>query len=388
MLHRYQPSRTFMNFVEIQSIFSRLRMKTVVCFLLIFSTVSSRSDVSFIASALIESASKIFIEQSESFDLIIYGKRTQKLRDIANEVTKITKIDLMVIEVRKAENLMNVNRSAILLFETKPYYLYFHYRVTIDCPNPKNLNFLVFIENSRDQPTPMPLSQHELLKQWRFFRYEFFLYFDFDDSLRLITFTTFQQPSCREWNIVELNRFTRGKLANERRFIYKNSIEKFQTFNGCRMRIKMPVPQVKVLDYDYTSNSYHGYGLVFNEVISKSLNYTYDFIHFSQFINKTDDFTENFMIQTDSMQRIKARKSPLYTTHRFTTIDEIFLISRPHPYTQFEKVFMPFQKEVWWWLVATFSTAVLVICVVKLLPKRFGVFFFGNKMNTPILNLM
>jgi hypothetical protein len=278
-----------------------------------------------------------------------------------------------------------MNRSAILLFESKLDYFVFNTRAFIDRSTSRNLTFFVFIDTFRGNPSELNFdSKQPALTTSRLFRNENFLYFDTKDSLRLITFTTFQQPLCRSWKIVELNRFKRGQKASEGKFV-----EKFQTFNGCRMKIKIPVPQPKVLDYDYASNSYHGYGVVFNEVISMSLNYTFIFVRYSQSDSKIDEIPEDFEISADSMRKvIITRNTTICTTRSYTVVDEIFLISRPHAYTQFEKVFLPFEHEVWWWLIATFSVALVVICVVKLLPQSIHELVFGKKINTPIINLM
>jgi hypothetical protein len=357
-------------------------MKTFICFLLIFIKLSSESDVNFIASALSQSAlSSVFTKRRESFDLMYYGNETRKLRSIASKVAKISKMDSMLIDISKYRKQIVVNRSAILLIEN--LYLYSDYlnRAIIERSNPKNLNFFVYMEEFI--PMVHFFGKRNILKPSTLFRHENFLYFDTPDTLRLITFEIFKRPKCREWMVVELARFARGEKPKEVKFL-----DKFKTFNGCPLKIKMPVPQPKVLEYDYTKKRYTGYAAVFNEIISKSLNYTSDFIYYNQDQNKTDAKLEDFELHADSMRKIKARKSPLYTTRSYTVVDEIFLISRPHPYTQFEKVFMPFEDEVWWWLIATLSVALVVICILKCMPKNVQNFVFGRNINTPIMNFM
>jgi hypothetical protein len=245
------------------------------------------------------------------------------------------------------------------------------------------MNFFVYIDKFRGKPSLKFLYQHNHFLPSTLFRHENFLYFDSDDSMRLITFVAFQPTSCLGWKDVEINRFIRRERPSEGKFV-----EKFKTFNGCPLKIKMPVPQPKFLGYDYSTKRYTGYAVVFNEIISKSLNYTSDFIYYNQDQNKTDAKLEDFELHADSMRKIKARNSSLYTTSRYTTVDEIFLIARPHPYTQFEKVFLPFEDEVWWWLIATLSVALVVITLVKILSKQFKEFVFGRNINTPIMNFM
>jgi hypothetical protein len=261
------------------------------------------------------------------------------------------------------------------------HYVHFHDYAFFNQNCSRNISFVVFLEDFNEKPFRFGQWQHDHLKPWKLFKHENFLYFDTKNSLRLITFTTFQQPLCRDWKIVELNRFKRGQKSSGGKFV-----EKFQTFNGCPIRIKMPVPQLKVLGYDKGRKSYHGYGLVFNEVISKSLNYTSYFMFFSVFVNKTDDHYEDFEIQTDTVHGSRTHKAPLHATHPHTTIDVIFLISRPHP--QSNKMFNPFRTFTWCLLIGTFSVALLVICVMKFAGRQKREFVFGRNIDTPILNLM
>ena len=80
--------------------------------------------------------------------------------------------------------------------------------------------------------------------------------------------------------------------------------------------------------------------------------------------------------------------SPGFCLHPFSTIDVIFLVSQPALYTQFEKIFLPFQIEVWIWLMVSLAIGVLVIFLLNFTSKHTQKFIFGLRVNTPALNLL
>jgi hypothetical protein len=82
--------------------------------------------VNFISSSLIQTISSFSAKHSETFDLIYFGDKREKLRKIVNEAAKSTKMDSMIIEIAMPRKEIVVNRSAILLFEEMRHYFDFH----------------------------------------------------------------------------------------------------------------------------------------------------------------------------------------------------------------------------------------------------------------------
>jgi uncharacterized protein YggT (Ycf19 family) len=54
-----------------------------------------------------------------------------------------------------------------------------------------------------------------------------------------------------------------------------------------------------------------------------------------------------------------------------------------------EKVFLPFEAEVWWWLVGTMSALVVIsVMILKFPSNAIKNYVFGSKVNTPLLNML
>jgi hypothetical protein len=95
---------------------------------------------------------------------------------------------------------------------------------------------------------------------------------------------------------------------------------------------------------------------------------------------------DDFEIHLNSLRYLQMHFKGYIMTAPVTAMDEIILISRSAPYTQFDKIFMPFEIEVWHWLIGTLTFFVVAICILKLTPKFVQEFVFGSRVWTPLLN--
>jgi hypothetical protein len=71
-----------------------------------------------------------------------------------------------------------------------------------------------------------------------------------------------------------------------------------------------------------------------------------------------------------------------------TVSDQMFVVSRFEPYTMGEKALMPFDAEVWYWLIGFVGFGVVVILVVSFMRRPIRDFIFGRNVRAPLLNLM
>jgi hypothetical protein len=75
-------------------------------------------------------------------------------------------------------------------------------------------------------------------------------------------------------------------------------------------------------------------------------------------------------------------------THYVYVRNMFFLISKPKPYSFLEKALLPFDPEVWWWLIGFLAFGVMVIVVVTFMNQKKQNFVFGLKVKAPLLNMM
>jgi hypothetical protein len=222
------------------------------------------------------------------------------------------------------------------------------------------------------------------------------------DSLSLITFEAFQQPNCRVWKLIEVNRYSRKRKTWKNKEFF---IQKHKNFNGCKICVPVPVPQTLFkfsLDENKKVNSIWGFSHSVLEALRTNQNFSYEYKIFHRsglkgMISETTchpDFWINYTsIRTLGSERVfdeSLRNQMTWDaiTDGFTTMDEIILISRSPPYTQFEKIILPFEKEVWQWLIGTMVIAAVLIIVLKFMTKNIQSIVFGLEVQTPLLNLV
>jgi hypothetical protein len=75
-------------------------------------------------------------------------------------------------------------------------------------------------------------------------------------------------------------------------------------------------------------------------------------------------------------------------SYSFLVIDYVLLVSRSAPYSFFEKALLPFDSEVWYWLIGFVAVGLLVIVVVSFMSQTVQNFVFGLNVRAPMLNLV
>lgn len=162
-----------------------------------------------------------------------------------------------------------------MFFDTYQHSRDFHERASLAYDYPKDINFYTYIEDADKAKETVPAN---IANSHNWFYYESFLT-SYEDKLILFTYIKNEQPKCHSLRIVKINEFsmTTRKWRNQ-----KLHREKHKNFNGCGMVIYGEYPKPPDLDLDFDKNGkivgVRGYGPLFNEVISKSLNYTFVYL--------------------------------------------------------------------------------------------------------------
>lgn len=331
---------------------------------------------------------------SEPFDFIIYAlKEEKKLKDLLSDALKLNgDFPYQVIQENDASDEIPIDRSAFLLFDNAKSYIDFHERVYLNNFYYKTFYFLVYILNI-DETLRLNMFQSITRSGNKIFRFETFLIRENENSLKLITFETFQQQNCDSWQRSEVNQFDEHLKNWKNREIF---IEKFFNFNGCEIVAAAVFPEEPSFDAKFDDEGklkeVSGYEATINQLISKFLNYNLSFNPFNANTGQLYDETLqiDFVIRT-GLVRLQDQNDlhmKLMTTQAFMVKNQIILITKSPRYSQFEKLFMPFELDVWIWLSATYVIAVFTITVLTFFSRRFQDFVFGSKVRTPIMNLM
>jgi hypothetical protein len=358
-----------------QFIDNNVKMKKFLWFMLFYGYVAqSFGDKKLVvSSALTKVIREFYVVRSEHFDIMIYGRDKRFLNELVNDIAKgqSEKFPFKIVNVRESEDTIEINQSAILMFDTLDSYQEFHQKAILTNEYPKEFNFLVYIVEIDETEAELLIPSNP----FGIFEFEVFLMPKYESSMKLITFETFQQPNCGAWKAVEFNRFSNGTREWRNREFFPN---KFNTFNGCELIAIVQYPPdtdghlITGIDIDDTRGEVakiSGYGITFNNLIGEELNYTTRY-------NPQNEIAEKFDDQLPSNQfhmlvsPIRLRKNDESHSQPFTTIDSFILISKSEPYTQMEKVFLPFEFTRWRRLIVTSAVAVITILIVKFVLRK------------------
>jgi hypothetical protein len=330
--------------------------------------------VSFVASQDTGAATAIatliedfFVNQSINFDFTNYRCPLVKL---AGKISKLVKVPTKILNLDNIEKVLTINQSAILLFNESARFFEFYTKTAIVNEYPTKLHLFVYIQNFKSND----FTQFHF-KSWNPKELCNNIYFLVDlqrgNAIDLFTVTTFQQPECRLYQLVEINHFSKTlKKWETRKFIE----QKFRNFNGCEM----------VIAYDESVWDL----LRIAETIESNLNFT------SKAVSIRNTTTADFGMYQHSMRLVESSHvegksfKEQTMTHYIYVRHLVFIISRPEPYSFFEKALLPLDSDVWWWLIGFLAFGVMVIVVVSSMSRKIRDFVFGVKVKAPLLNMM
>lgn len=362
------------------------------------SFIPEASDVSFVASAISQIVEKVFSQEYNDFDIIIQGNASFKLKEIVDEMGKSIKFphhQRTVYEDKLKATF--INRSSILLYTSTKDYVNNVYKKFLLTQYQKNVFFLIYIEDQRELENNI----FRLPGTKRFF-HDYFLELT-NSSILLTTYEIFHQPDCRKPKRIEVNRFLKSTLKWESE---KFKMEKFKNINQCQLGIDTIYPQNLALSIDFNEKeppNFRGYAIKLNDIISEKLNYTFKFnptkkvlnsdskyLHFDY--HKYNNSYPDLSLEVSSFRKLQHENlygTAFTITNHFTAVDEIVLISRSKPYSMLEKVFLPFEVEVWIWLIGSLAVFIIITTVVLLFtPTKVKKFVFGSKVYQPVLNIL
>lgn len=364
-------------------------MKKLFLFLLIFgSLVFIFCANDFVAIAINQLIVKLFVENSKSFECICDGKDSEKMMNRILRASPISYashgLQLDSTEVTK------INRSTFLFFKTFDSYKESFSKILLEGSgwSTKDRHILVYIENfqAKDKDTLKMMFDFEKekfkpVKDSVRFNLELFLRRT-QDGLELFTFELFKQPQCREWTVTELNIFslTDWKWRGEKFFI-----EKFLNFNGCDLSIfgRSHDPLEKTLNTKSAVITYQmDFAIKLMVELQSGLNYSIKIIDPEQ-----EDTIADVSLAVLPMRVVLGNDQTSHPLYPLVSTETFFYVTLTELYTPFEKLFLPFQEDVWLCLILTFAIAVVVIFVLRFVPKKIQRFVIGSRVKTPMMNL-
>jgi hypothetical protein len=339
-------------------------------FCLVHLVFSSETSESMAVAAITEIARRTLSQRSIDFDFVIYRCELDYLVD---EIVKSVDKPVNINEVRTSKRMIRVNQSAIVLVDHKEL-KQLHNRTLLTNKSPQNFHFYIYLSNFNGELEQISLK--ELVDPRRLHRFSYYL-LDRKDSIELVTYTTFQQPNCREINQVTINRFSKesSKWKSD-----KFAIEKFRNFNGCELVVYRSFPE-------------NNFTFPIFKLIRYSLNFKPKFVVFDRSSQKylTEEVPTDFKFKFEStrieLKKNENLKKKRAITHYIFDGYHLLIVTRFPPYSMLDKALLPFDSEVWWWLIGFLTAGVVSIIAVSFMRKRVKNLVFGSQVKAPLLNM-
>lgn len=189
-------------------------------------------------------------------------------------------------------------------------------------------------------------------------------------SIDLVTSFLFTPLGCHLNQIRTINTFTGKARRWEKSRFYP---DKYKTFYGCNIEV--------IFSKDLTN-------MFSNEIfylIAEQLSFRMTKVEmtYEQFTNLdlNEVMTEAIVLQ-NNFNGQQTFSSPVFIDHL------TFLVPIGEPLTDLERMFAAFDDETWIAIGVTFAIGLVVILVIKLMPKYVQNFVFGRNIRTPILNMV
>lgn len=220
-----------------------------------------------------------------------------------------------------------------------------------------------------------------------------------DDSGRilLLTFKPFAVTGCGDTSPLIINEYVNGSYVSSPLFP-----QKIQNLHECHIKVVTFNCPPMVMIHRMKNNSYDIAGIdgELLKGIAKILNFSIQIVNISDTIrwgtledNGTSTGAMKMVIDgevdfTIGMYTITSLRNKYMTSSQsYFTIPFLLIIPPGAPFSAFTKLFRPFRDVVWILLLMTFVIGFVVIFVVRFQSNVVKDFVFGNKNNSPFLNI-
>lgn len=247
---------------------------------------------------------------------------------------------------------------------------------------PKQFQFFVILKNvTRSEISS--LEDSEILH---------FQYFLLDDkfSIKLLTFVWYTPEKCATPQLKEVNKFN-GRARKWK--LGKFSLIKNKNFYGCELVFgahrQRPAFEFEIQFEPEQKLSYSGFHYNMIRNIANALNFSLTLNPISRYGGAP--LFKNLSIDI-SMQLAPFNFYILFTdihsfTYPYMYYYDFILVPPGEDYTEYEKLFLPFDVWVWYLIVFTFAVSFTTIFILNFTKPGVKYFVYGKNVQTPSLNV-
>ncbi|KAG5676547.1 hypothetical protein PVAND_006372 [Polypedilum vanderplanki] len=262
----------------------------------------------------------------------------------------------------------------------------------LDNSNEENFKFLVYIEEMESLeelnniPYDLLLPKYFDKSEMKFF--EFFITHD-RKFVNLSANLLFSEKNCFVFTPKLLNTFDiKSQKWNE---ILQN-FDHFNNYHGCMLSFE--VHQTYLWYYTQISGKKFKYNGLLYEILkisSEKLNFTthykcYDifqekYVHYQQ--KPKNHFIQEVKIHFGFIHNVTSSMWKAYESLNF-----YYLVTKNDLYTNYEKLFFPFDDTTWIYLSITFGLTFVIIFILKRCPRWIKIIVFGAGVKSPGYNVI
>lgn len=345
------------------------------------SALPQKSEISDISTAISEVVKEFYQKEEIKFDIISYASKSQLYDEVGLSVIRnIQGVPYQLFELSQKLNCdFKINQSAILLFESfASFNMFVRKERVLDDLLWKPLHFLVYYPNAS-------VEQVAKLTYNRITQFRSFIFNQNGGDYDLMCVTRFLPGKCDKTEVVNINRFSR----KSKKWTTSNFFPQPQRdFHACNISIgaRFNQPFNIYTEIDGTGTyKFQGVNIDLMNVIAKHHNFNVIYIPGHIFLDPKTNVSFDLSLLTQPLSLKTLQRSYITDPYYFGRLT--VLVPSGDAYTSFEKLILPFDGEIWFWLVITFATAFITILIVNFMPKFVQNFVFGRNILTPSLNV-
>lgn len=367
----------------------------LISFLLINSNgknvIKQKTSEKLTTKALFDVISELFPWRRVSFDITVIGDVSPRVGDRIDDLMKHFE-GIQSIKVTKSTNIdfTIVENIALVFVSSKLAKSINKIKLQKWLPG---INRILFYFD-RDNKIDLNLLQINLTHSSRSITQYSYYFIDTGSKIELKTFEWWTEVACNQPQLITLNSFDKKSVKWQTNL---NIQDKFINFHGCTLNSKSENFRLFFLDYmrfygllDLNPGFKNDY--VKKEKIEAKLARIFaEQGNFSIYRTAYDIFADEsefyVLYQEGNSYKLDVLQSvvcpvPLYDVSLY------ILHSPPEPYTNYEKMVLPFDADTWIFLMITFGASFVSIFLINFLPRAIQDIFYGQRINTAFFNVI
>lgn len=356
---------------------------------------ASKIFCSSLAEPLNDVVTELFVKREVSFEFVIYGNSTNNFSNSVDLMLKLFDGNRST-KILKSEKVLGLKNSAVIFVDQNFLAKNKDELVGFENAQPQDMNFVIITDKNFDLSL---LAKNPTSHFGHFSHFSYFLT-EIGSQIELRTFEWWTEKVCNQPQLITLNSFD---LITKKWQKPLEIPQKFLNFHGCPLKSSSSILRLTLIEIikEMGVNDLHPalplvfkykdkYEVLMQKAISQNGNFEVieqpedeGYANFKPEDNHTT-FEHSFFMRSQTFGDF----SGMHCKSVFFQIMITAMYSPPMPYTNYEKMILPFDAPTWFFLCLTFGLAFLSIFLMNLLPSSWRDIVYGKNVNMPSFNVI